>query len=396
MDEIRILALDGGGSRAGVLARTLGALYGPDTPGREIIRRFRFVAGTSGGAIVMTALCCNYTPRTVAGFYADPVVLERMFSPRWVARVPVLRQLLPRYSATGKRAALVRMFDENRQHGEPAPSSVPMTEWPRLLGTDVRLIVPAFDVDIERAHFFRSDPDSRAKSSARAIEATLADAVHASTNAPVLYFDRPAEVGGRRFWDGGIAGYSNPVLAAVIEALAAFPDRADRMRVLSIGTGASARVHASAAAPPPLGAPKGGPSLLAAVRKAAGAIVTAPPEAATFHACVALRQPLPSRPGEAAAGNIVRLSPFVRPIWDPDRGAWTLPNLSGAEFCAYTDMPLDAMDTRAIELIVTVCDRWMAGEIPNQPVRAGARLECDIGDPTFSAGAAHWRQIAGE
>lgn len=57
-------------------------------------------------------------------------------------------------------------------------------------------------------------------------DATLVEAVHASTNAPIRYYDEPAEVSGRRYWDGALGGYNNPVLAAVVEALANGPAEA--------------------------------------------------------------------------------------------------------------------------------------------------------------------------
>ena len=237
MSKIRILAMDGGGSRAGVLARTLGKLYGETTRGREILREFDYVAGNSGGAIVMAALCSNFTPGDVAGFYDDPATLRQMFSPRWVDRVPLLRCVLPRYSSVGKARALAAMLDRGQQGGEPPPSTILMREWPAFLTRDIRLLITAFDYDRERVAFFRSHTASRAQSSAPATDVTLAAALHASTNAPILFYDRPAEVGGRRYWDGAFAGYNNPVLAAVIEALANAPERADDLRVLSIGTG---------------------------------------------------------------------------------------------------------------------------------------------------------------
>jgi hypothetical protein len=40
---------------------------------------------------------------------------------------------------------------------------------------------------------------------------------------PIFAFDEPAEVRGRRYWDGGLAGYNNLVLAAVVEAMTNFP-----------------------------------------------------------------------------------------------------------------------------------------------------------------------------
>ena len=149
-----------------------------------------------------------------------------MYSPRWAAifkRILPLRILFPPYSSSGKAKALNDLFDRNRQNGEPAPSSIRLTDWPRYLGHDVNLLVTAYDYDRERAAFFRSNDKSAAQSPAPHVGATLAEAVHASTNVPIFAFDEPAEVRGRRYWDGGLAGYNNPVLAAVVEAMTNFP-----------------------------------------------------------------------------------------------------------------------------------------------------------------------------
>jgi len=395
LNRIRILSLDGGGSHAGMHARTLGALFGPDTPGRDIIRQFDFVAGNSGGSIVFTALCCNYTPGDIAAFYNDPATLRRMFSPKWIAGIPLLRDVLPRYSSKGKFEALKWIFDRHRQDGEPPPSTIRLQDWPRYLKSEVNLIVTAFDYDRERAAFFRSNLASRAKSSAPAVEATLVEAVHASTNAPLRYFDQPAEVSGRRYWDGGLGGYDNPVLAAVVEALANRGAEADDIRVLSIGTRAVAQPLTTEGAAPPMGQVPDSASVLSALKKVATVIFDDPPDAASFHAHVALRQPMPPAGGTSSDGKVVRLCPLLRPVWDSDSGDWKLPGgLSGSTFQALLDIELDAMTERELGLINKMCDLWIADEILNQPIRMGERFRCDIGHEKFSEAAAHWKRIA--
>src|SRR5262249_30077034 len=149
------------------------------------------------------------------------------------------RNFLPRYSSRGKFEGLKRVFDQKRGNDEPAPSAILLRDWPKYLKRQVNLIVPAFDYDEERTTFFRSNPKSLAKSSTPAAAATLVQAVHASTNAPIRFYDEPAEVSDHRYWDGALGGYNNPVLAAVIEALANRPGEADKIRVLSIGAGTS-------------------------------------------------------------------------------------------------------------------------------------------------------------
>ncbi|HKE41544.1 MAG TPA: patatin-like phospholipase family protein [Casimicrobiaceae bacterium] len=399
MTKIRILALDGAGSRAGVHARALGRLYGDDTPGREIVRQFDFIAGNSGGSIVLTALCCNYTPLEIAGFYDDPDTVRRMFSPRWVAYVPLLRYVLPRYSAEGKFAALREIFDRRRKVGEPLPSTINLRDWPSYLKSDVNLLVIALDYDRERASFFRSNVNSVTKSSAPPIDATLVEAVHASTNAPVIYYDKPAEVSGGRYWDGALAGYNNPVLAAVVEALANRPGHAADMRVLSLGTGTTVQPLTTEGAPPPMGKAPDNNCLFTWIRKAATVIVGDPPDAATFHAHVALGQRMPRGGAPVSNGNVVRLCPFVSPIWDLDpvtkKNAWRLPfGLSEADFLNLLKLEVDSMDRSALDLIRKMCDLWIADKIPNQPIRAGDHLRCDIGQDRFSEAAKHWHYIA--
>jgi len=180
----------------------------------------------------------------------------------------------------------------------------------------------------------------------------------------------------------------------VIEALANEPDRADDMRVLSIGTGAYWQPLATDEAPLPFGAPRDGAGQIAAIRNAATVIVADPPDAATFHAHVALRQPLPATRETSTVGNVVRLCAVFRPLWDPTQG-WQWPaGFDDRDFRAYEKMALDAMDRRALDLIARVTAGWFTDAIPNQPIRAGERMRCDIGHATFGAAVDHWKRIA--
>jgi uncharacterized protein len=398
MDPIRkVLSLDGGGALAGMLAVALGRLYGQETPGREIVREFDVVAGNSGGSIVLTALCCNYTPGEIASFYRHPPTVRSMFSPRWSAAfksIPPLRVLFPPYSAAGKFAALKALFDKNQRPGESPPSSIRMSEWPGILGCDVNLLVTAYDYDTERGVFFRSNEASPARGPGSHASPTLAEAVHASTNAPVVQFDAPAEVGKRRYWDGGLAGYNNPVLAAVVEAMANFPGEVANLRVLSLGTGTFMRAATADGAAPPLGAPPAGTGLLTALTKAGRAVIADPPGAATFHAYMALGHRLPGADGADTDSRLVRMCPFVRPIFDARAGDWATPRgLTDREFECLVDLPSDAMEAHQLALVEKMGNLWIAGDIPNQPIRMGVRMACDIGDDTFAAAHAHWQRI---
>jgi hypothetical protein len=397
MDTIRILTLDGGGTRAGILARALAEIYGADSPGRAILRRFRYVAANSGGSIVLAALCCDYTPREICELYDDPATVRRLFSPKWVASVPILRKFLPRYSASGKYEALREILDRKRKPGEPPHSSIRLSEWPERIGSDVNLLVTAFDYDRQRAAFFRSSRQrSLTKSSTRAVDPTLAEAVHASTNAPIVYFDRPAAFDGHRYWDGAMAGYNNPVLAAVIEALANEPpERVPDFRVLSIGTGTTVRPLTTEGASPPLGEEPSGEGWWRTLHVAATSILDDPPDAAMFHAHMALRQKLPAHGGTYSDGMLVRISPMLRPEWDG--ASWTLPRgLDERDFAAIAELELDGMDREALDMVRLMAELWIGGTLANQPIRMGERFRCEIGHDRFADALEHWLRIAGE
>ena len=41
------------------------------------------------------------------------------------------------------------------------------------------------------------------------------------------------------------------------------------------------------------------------------------------------------------------------------------------------------------------CDAWLAGHVPNQPIRANRQLQCEIGFASFPPAAEHWKKLAG-
>ena len=391
---ISVLSLDGGGSFAGVLAIALGRLYGPTTEGREILRKFDLAAANSGGSIVLAALLANFSPREIAGFYSNAATVRKMYCPRWcsVFKNTFLRPLFPPYSSTGKRDALAQLLDHRRLQGDRQPSAIPLDQWPSVLGTDLKLLIAAYDYDSERAAFFRSTWRGKGAESERRSRVPLIDAVHASTQAPILYYAKPAVVDGRRYWDGGLAGYNNPVLAAVIEAMSEYPQRAQAVRVLSIGTGAIMHARSADGAPEPF-ARRASTGLWAQLRKVAGAVLADPPSAATFHAHMALeRARLPELP---TTSRVVRLSPLIRPWRDRER-TWHPPRgLSTTEFTNLTEMAGDTMRRADLALIEKVANLWLDGFVENEPVLIGSSPSFGIGDSTFEQAHAHWRALQG-
>ena len=88
---------------------------------------------------------------------------------------------------TGLRAALPTRGD--------TPLNKVAQDIPGHLGKPIHLLIPGFDYDHNRATFFRSDPANRhGWGNGEETTATLAECIHASSNAPIRYFDKPAEL----------------------------------------------------------------------------------------------------------------------------------------------------------------------------------------------------------
>jgi hypothetical protein len=129
------------------------------------------------------------------------------------------------------------------------------------------------------------------------------------------------------------------------------------------------------------------PSVLGDLRKLAGAILDDPPDAASFIAHVTLGGGLPSDATVVRDGPIVRMNPVVRPIYVD--GDWRWPEgLDGAAWTRLTTLELDTLKQADVELIVRLCELWVANGAPNQPIRCGALLTAEIGHDTYGGARA--------
>ncbi len=187
--DMRILSLDGGGTWALLQAMALGSLYGDATPGREILRRFDYVAATSGGSIVLGGLLNDWSPAKIAALFLDEEKRKSIFVARgW----GILRPGVARWSTAGKIQGLKAVLGD-------ATLSELAALVPRDAGRPpLQIVITAYDYDRNRARFFRSNPASAASNSGAAPPVTIAQAVHASSTAPVIYFDQPADLGSSR------------------------------------------------------------------------------------------------------------------------------------------------------------------------------------------------------
>lgn len=397
----RILALDGGGGWALIQVKALIALYDNDldTTGHQILSDFDMVAANSGGSLVLGGLIENVTLRTLLSYFEDERKRRSIFSPSR----SLLNRLVnaafgigPRFSTGNKLAALHSLL----------PRTGSLTLRQAMAGIrrpgaaeDTHALIVGFDYELSRAAFFRSQATSSPSwGDGGSADVTLAEAIHASTNAPVNYFDAPALLPScnARFWDGGITGCNNPVLAAVTEALVKQHKNTDIV-ALSIGTGTVALPPAGPDDPAdsPFVRRPGKAGLLPDLRKLATSILDDPPDAATFIAHVMTGGPN----GIAATSDsrVVRLSPSVSPFGGP--GKWCAPGpagspMSNAQFKALVDLGVDAVRQEDVVQISELVKLWLADSVRNQPVRRNSRtLREEIGAGTFSKARAAWESL---
>jgi uncharacterized protein len=381
--EFRILSLDGGGAWALIEVRTLIKLYSKSITGHQILKDFDLVAANSGGSLVLAGLVENLTLEEILQYFMDENKRRSIFSPTKDPGNDVLRGLLhvgPKYSASAKLPAIERLL--------------PKTGDNPLAGATNGVIGPSGS-PVHRSAT-AGTPDW---GEGQPAIISLAGAVHASTNAPVNYFDAPAvlPLSPDRYWDGGVTGCNNPAVVAVIEAivLGYLPED---IRLLSLGTGSVCLPLADVGAPPsPFEARRLDSSLPADIMKLATAIVDDPPDAATFiaHVITGGNAGL----GPSVLSRVVRMSPLIAPLLSKKgKTKWTAPgNWPVAQWQYLCSIDMDAVQQFDIVYIDDYCTLWHMDLAPNQPIRANGKTfdpeQPEIGYAKFSQAHAAWGQF---
>jgi len=404
--SFRILSLDGGGSWSLIQIMTLIDLYrsgGSLLSGHHVLRDFDLVVANSGGSIVLGGLVKDLPLTEIRLIFEDKALRRSIFAAEdgWrslaMSAIRRISGVGPRYSARRKFEGLRRIL--NSDAGEPAIGDITLDALKTRINLPTELMITAFDYDRQREVFFRSNTRSRAASFGTPAIATLAEAIHASTNAPVAYFDAPAAVSrGRRCWDGALGGYNNPVLAGITEALANGIEP-QAIEVLSIGTGSVILPTAGGnedTATAKLVQQRARTSIAGDLRKLAGSILDDPPDAASLVAHLALGHAVPSDGAHPTnEGRLVRMNPLVQPI--RVAGGWVRPaglieaDDDGDEFVRLRELGVDAVADDEIALIRKFCTLWHNDAIVNQPIRANSdTLECEIGQRWYNEAKAQW------
>jgi uncharacterized protein len=250
----RILALDGGGLRGilslGLLQRIEDVLRERHGAGDEfrLCQYFDLIAGTSTGAIIAATLALGWTVEEIRQRYM--MLGERVFT-RSLLRQGVLRA---KYDEDTLIAELKKVYGARTKLGGPE------------LRTGLLVMTKRIDTgspwpisNNPRGQYFAARPNGVLGDG----DYPLWQVVRASTAAPA-YFDAEsitiarapgakATVG--EFVDGGVSPFNNPALMAMMYATMIgyrlhWPPGADRLLVVSVGTGAADPMvtHASLAA----------------------------------------------------------------------------------------------------------------------------------------------------
>ena len=84
---------------------------------------------------------------------------------------------------------------------------------------------------------------------------------------------------------------------------------------------------------------------------------------------------------------------MVRPVLEA--GAWKVPSgLTADDFQALQKLEMDAVKDEEVALIARLGAAWIAGTVPNQPIRMRSdNLASSLGEEIYGQGVARWRTL---
>lgn len=371
MKTAQVLSLAGGGTWALVEARALMDLY-PDLTGHQILNQFDIAIANSGGALVLAGLAADLSPKQIYTYFSEQQYLQQLYiETEGLNELGSHLGIAPRWSSAGKLLAIRKVLGGVSDYA--------------LTHVKTKIAFCAYDLDRSLETIFRSYSTPLALESCVFVP-TLADAAHASSAAPVLYFDKPAIVINqnnphdvRRFWDGALGSYNLPLRAGLAEAHAL---GFTKVNILSLACGTIWRPMGGSSS---LYTPTRSTGLLGTIVCLAKACLTAGSITALHTTCVC--------PGVA----MVHLSPDIRPDGEP--GTWKIPaGLVGAlgadAWDRLINLDFDVHRSADVDLLCRMTQAWIAGGISNEPIvrdpLTGKALQ---GAVDFASSVAQWRSL---
>lgn len=216
----RILAIDGGGIRGIFPAAFLADLERRFLRGSSVAEYFDIIAGTSTGGILALGFASGHPASALRDVYVQ----------RGCEIFPPLRRgALGRLERARRR---VRQCFNHLYNREALQRVLHETLGDRTLReAGSRLCIPSFDGRFGEVYIFKTPhhPDY-----ARDRGEPMTKVAAATGAAPTYY--RPLQDSGYTFVDGGVWA-NNPVMIALVDALACFDVPRDAVRILSLGCG---------------------------------------------------------------------------------------------------------------------------------------------------------------
>ncbi len=211
----RVLSIDGGGVR-GVFAAKILSLMETELH-INIYEDFDLVVGTSTGSIIAAAIAIKYDLTKLVQDYSENA--SKIFQKRWALCGLLRSKYDSKFLANFLRRRLGRI---------------------KLGEIEKSLILNATNASVGDVYVFKSSYQEQQRNGdyVRDGEVPLHKAVLASCSAPI-YFD-PVDINGTLVCDGGIWA-NNPSLVGYTDAISNF--QADKIKVLSLGTGQENQVY---------------------------------------------------------------------------------------------------------------------------------------------------------
>lgn len=415
----KILSLDGGGTWALIQARVLfkkySEKYGNDVTGHQVLKNYDLVIANSGGSLVLAMLCANHKLFHIVQTFENVSVLRDIFKRKIIHNIPVLKDFLPNYHTENK----YEVFREHLANEGTPYGDLFLDELPSKIGKKIDIIITTFDYDRERATYFRSNTESMmesymihnrtypdAKVDRIFTRITLAQAVHASSNAPVVFFDDPASVILRKydidkkifveeeekkpklFWDGAVGGNNNPIKSALLEALANNVNMND-IHIVSIGTANVIQPILKPKESCDYGFMCKKSKILgfkSDLLKMSNSILSDPPDAATFDTHQIMRLPYAER-----TPRLIRINPLVKPRLKDNR--WEKPGFDWTEnqLKKLFTMDMAIATTDGVKFLNKLCKDFFEGAFDNQGIRLGGeKMEPILGHRKFKDALNDW------
>ena len=218
MQRRYILSIDGGGVRGIIPALALVKLE--QTTNRPARETFSFVAGTSTGALLASAVAAGIPAETIVRIYKTR--LKDIFKPG------------PPWSAV-RRYTAGYMYDSANLNRTLREEFGPQAGW-RLNDSPIDILLTAKGLADGRPWYFvRDNPNNAALTG----NLSLLDCATASASAPTYFnpWSLPAPVAGKLV-DGGVGVTGNPVYQACVEAFCYSSGYSpENSTVISFGTG---------------------------------------------------------------------------------------------------------------------------------------------------------------